>query len=129
VFTDPIEYLSVSTRENLLHPKLQGVGLQFILCLKKKRRQIIVIVHGEAKLHHFRKWQIIVIPSNYVFRHFHHYDKLSSFFVSVVIFSTPMRYNRSRINCQNKCVYLLFHFIWVTNFYSYDMQGSGKIKA
>jgi hypothetical protein len=33
VFTDPIEYLSVSTRENLLHPKLQGVGLQFLLCL------------------------------------------------------------------------------------------------
>jgi hypothetical protein len=31
VFTDPIEYLSVSTRENLLHPKLQGVGLQFLL--------------------------------------------------------------------------------------------------
>jgi hypothetical protein len=31
--TDPIEYLSVSTRENLLHPKLQGVGpgFQFLL--------------------------------------------------------------------------------------------------
>jgi hypothetical protein len=28
-----IEYLSVSTRENLLHRKLQGVGLQFLLCL------------------------------------------------------------------------------------------------
>jgi hypothetical protein len=33
---DPIEYLSVSTRENLLHLKLQGVGLQFLLYLKDK---------------------------------------------------------------------------------------------
>jgi hypothetical protein len=33
VFTDPIEYISVSTHENLLHPKLQGGGLQFLLSL------------------------------------------------------------------------------------------------
>jgi hypothetical protein len=32
VFTDPIEYLSVSIHGNLLHPQLQGVGLQFLLC-------------------------------------------------------------------------------------------------
>jgi hypothetical protein len=54
-----------------------------------KKRGIIVIVRGEAELHHFKNGKLSSFPATTYFRHFHHYDKLSSFFVSVVIFSTP----------------------------------------
>jgi hypothetical protein len=33
-------------------------------------------------------------PATTYFHHFHHIDELSSFFVSVVIFTTPVKYNQ-----------------------------------
>jgi hypothetical protein len=105
---------------------MNSQGWDWIPSFNKKWR-IIVIVRGEAELHHFRKWQIIVIPRNYAFPSFPPLWRIIIIFLCPSEYFLPVRYSQFRINCQNKRVYLPCHFILVTNFYSYDMRRSVKV--